>query len=93
MKISIILLATLCFLTSGKTTVAKSRAVFNDERRESISDEGEPTYYKLSSDAELTSAEFQEMKKILLKNTSQHNKLSHRNPDFSVGPLIGYGVQ
>jgi hypothetical protein len=29
----------------------------------------------------------------LLKTISQHNKLSHRNPDFSIGPLLGYGVQ
>jgi hypothetical protein len=73
MKISIILLAIVYFLTSGKTTVAKSRAVFNAERREIISDEGEPTYYKLFSDAELTSAKFREVKKIFLKTISQHN--------------------
>jgi hypothetical protein len=51
----------------------KSRAVFNAERREIISDEGEPTYYKLFSDAELTSAKFREVKKIFLKTISQHN--------------------
>ena len=33
------------------------------------------------------------MKKILVKAINQHNKLSRRNLDFRVGPLIGYGVQ
>ena len=93
MKILVIFLALGCFLTSGKVLAAKRCALFNAENHEIIGDDSEPTYYKLPSEAELTSAEFQEMKKFLLKAITQHNKLSRRNAVFSIGPLVGYGVQ
>jgi hypothetical protein len=93
MKTSVIALIAVCFLNLREASGLKAPFRLGVEYREVIKDEGEPTYYELPSDAKLTSPEFQEMRKILLKSINQHNQLSRHNPDFSINPLSGYGVQ
>ena len=93
MKTSVISLLIVCFLSLKEAPALKVQSAFDIDCRGIASDEGEPTYYELPSNATLTLSEFREMKKILLVAISQHNKLSRSNPDFSISPLEEYGVQ
>jgi len=93
MKTSVITLIAVCFLNSGGASALKAHSILDIECLGVTSDEDEPTYYELPSDAKLTLPEFQEMRKILLKSIGQHNQLTRGNPDFSISPLSGYGVQ
>ena len=93
MRILILFLVTAYCLKSEAVLASKIYSAFNVEYFKVTTSEAEPDYYKLPSEVELTPAEFQDMKKLLLKAIRQYNQPIINNAEFSIGSLAQYGVQ
>jgi hypothetical protein len=93
MKILLALVSTYMGLWLFSAYSSEVYDTFSFEYRKRAIDEGEPDYYKLPSEVELTPAEFQRMKKILSEAVSRYNERVKHTPNFSIEPLSRYGVQ
>ena len=93
MKTLPIFLLTACCLILGRANSSKACNTSSIKCRDAITSSEKPDYYMLPSEVELTPAEFQAMKKALVKAISKYNQKIGFDPNFRIGPLAEYGVQ